>query len=678
MFSVARYDPTEGGAADKNTKLASLNNRLKRKRTETQDEAPKVNAQVIGSETRETSHQTENRAQNIVALEKVDAEAKKPHREKTKRTKIAEQDVTNESPSRVSHILDRFHKVQQKADTNNNAEAEDVPYADEPKVLADLVPVPQPSHSISRSKHVSHNTGLPAWLQNPVTLMSSSSKAFEDLSLTSRLQDNLKRCEYYRAFAVQAALLPVLLEDHLPEYRKDVLVSAPTGSGKTLTYVLPILQTLQGRRITRLRALVIVPTRELVQQVQFTFETLSSKLGLKIESLSATRPFAAEQNLLINDYEPSATSKVDILICTPGRLVDHLKLTAKFSLADLRFLVIDEGDRLLNQSFQAWSEEVELALKPLHTGTTSLPSFHNLIFARSEERCQKLIFSATMSTEPSLLAQLRLVRPVLYVIRDQEPTEQTQDGDLSRFTTPSSLVEFFVHCPSEVAKPLALLHVISRMDIKRALIFVNSNESAQKLASLLSLMQVGRCEAFTSTLTPQLRRRHLADFTGGANSGIHFLICSDLMARGIDIEVDTVINYDSSIPTRQYVHRAGRTARANKTGQAISIVEKHESSYWWRQIGGKKILRARPITRVTLFPKEDKPVILNPEDQESEIDDSASEAMSHSSESQNPVVSELDQSSTKVAATPQTELLDVDSSALQAIYDDALQSLQSR
>lgn len=720
MFTVARFDPSKQDANDKKEKLAFLNNRLKRKRTEDADPSQTVvQASVEPAKT-----------EVPIGIKPPDSDSpsKKPHREKKKKHNhknneeseaAANEDSGHDIPKNA-RIIEKFRKVQDRAAQLQSDVPEQLNQSSINVVgpIADLVPVPQPNKSVIKRQTVASNAGLPHYLQHPNLIETTLSLPFHKLNLSKKIRDNLGKCEFENAFAVQAALMPILLADHLAEDRQDILVSAPTGSGKTLTYALPILQVLHSRRITRLRALIIVPTRELVQQVQSTFESLSAKLGLRIEILSTTRSFSTEQDLLVNDYEPYAPSNVDILICTPGRLVDHIKSTPRFTLRDLRFLVIDEGDRLLNQSFQGWSAEIDEALKPLHDAVNS--STTDLFTTKSNERCQKLIFSATMSTDPSLLAQLNLINPALYLIQDRGVNANGEKEDLegedvvSKFTTPSTLLEYFVHAPDEVSKPLVLLHVIRRMNVSSALVFANSNESAQKLTSLINLCDVGRCEAFTSTLTPALRRRHLADFStiSSSSNKICFLICSDLMARGIDTNVACVINYDSSISTRQYVHRVGRTARAGHEGRAISIVEKHEGKYWWRQIGGRKIRRSHEIQRVTLFKKvqrkekqsqdgeeiqtDRKERVIDSEhdgvDKEEEEEESTaiakgspgsdsnsdpdSDSDSAASDSFNTRQTSDSQPPGSIARETQIHLIDVDHDELKAVYESALAKLQ--
>ncbi|CCG80626.1 ATP-dependent RNA helicase dbp6 [Taphrina deformans PYCC 5710] len=678
MFAVDRFDPQEQAKTEKQNKLASFNQRLKRKRghvdvvedTQTVQNRPSPAKSVYDQDIAESSTQNNDDGST----------ERKPHREKKQKSRpVSAETADDQSQSKVSHILDKFHKYQDKSNKLSTTVSSTEPADVAELVISDLAPVPQAIRVTTRKQPLAAGAGLPKYLQSPTVVSVRDTAPFSNFPLCKKIQENLAKCEFEHAFAVQAAMLPILLGRHLPEDRKDFLVSAPTGSGKTLTYVIPILQTLQSRRITRLRAIVIVPTRELVQQVQSTFESLSSRLGLKIESLSATRSFATEQRLLVNDYEPYAPSNVDILICTPGRLVDHIKSTPRFTLRDLRFLVIDEGDRLLNQSFQGWSLEIDEALKPLAESETQT---FDIFTTKSEERCQKLIFSATLSTDPSLLAQLNLVDPALYLVQNDAEAEI---DDVTRFTTPATLEEFFVHSPDSVPKPLVLLTTLQRMQVKNALVFTNSNEAAVKLSSLMNRLNLGRCESFTSTLTPSLRRRHLADFSSTTTpvaANISFLVCSDLMARGIDTTVSAVINYDSSISVRQYIHRVGRTARAGHTGRAISLVEESESKYWWNQIG-KKISRARPIQRVTLFPKQKKSDVQadidpgEPVESESDRDDSELDEAEVDARPRDGMARSMEVDGPEPVAIPQVELADVDQAALEETYQTALKSLQS-
>lgn len=180
----------------------------------------------------------------------------------------------------------------------------------------------------------------------------------------------------FPSFAVQTAVIPILLGQpqsctlYAPySPPRDLCVSAPTGSGKTLAYAVPLIEALRRRQLLRLRALVVLPTRDLVAQVRETLEAVSKGSGLRIGAVTGHHSFAHEQSQIVSDLKRGAASKggrskVDILIATPGRLMDHLGGTPGFTLQHLRYLVIDEADRLLNQSFQEWLPKILDALEP--------------------------------------------------------------------------------------------------------------------------------------------------------------------------------------------------------------------------------------------------------------------------------------------------------------------------
>ncbi|GAA6002747.1 uncharacterized protein JCM10292_002997 [Rhodotorula paludigena] len=444
-------------------------------------------------------------------------------------------------------------------------------------------------------------------------------------------------------FAVQTAVLPLLLPPsssppalYSPfKPPRDVCVSAPTGSGKTLSYVVPIVETLQRRIVTRLRALVLLPTRDLVGQVRETFESYARGTGLKIGVATGQHSFAHEQSVLVGDDVPAdlqgGASQVDILIATPGRLIDHLKATKGFSLQHLRFLVVDEADRLLTQSFHDWLPTVLSALKPsfsaaalvendlnaplrssrrekkapskgdkLPTADALAPGWWDAegkvgripsdVDERCQGSCQKLLFSATLSRDPAKIDALHLHRPVYISVEDAlDPHAEDEgvDNEL-KFTFPAELSEHMIISPAS-HKPLYLFHLLHTLSISSALCFTKSVEAATRLAKLVEFFEEARLEAagatsdekkkvvvkpYSSELAPAERKAVLRDFKKGE---VQMLICSDLIARGIDIpNVSHVISYDIPADMRKYVHRVGRTARAGNKGDAWSLVEEQE------------------------------------------------------------------------------------------------------
>ncbi len=362
--------------------------------------------------------------------------------------------------------------------------------------------------------------------------------------------------------------------------------------------------------MTRLRALVLLPTRDLVAQVRETFDGFSKGTGLKVGVATGQHSFAHEQSLLVSAASSSAqggSSLVDILIATPGRLMDHIRQTAGFSLQHLRFLVVDEADRLLTQSFHDWLPSILAALKPAPAAAAAalvLPTVSDALAPevwdagigrvasdvdeRAEGSCQKLLFSATLSRDPAKIAALHLHRPVYVSVEDAlDPHAEDDgvDGEL-KFTFPASLAEHMIFTPPS-HKPLYLFYLLHTVGVKAALCFTKSVEAAARLAKLVEFFEDARCaadpsatravvRAYSSELPNAERARILAAFKKG---DVQVLICSDLISRGIDLPaVDHVVSYDVPADMRKYVHRVGRTARAGRAGSAWSLVEDPEAA----------------------------------------------------------------------------------------------------
>ncbi|CUA68560.1 ATP-dependent RNA helicase dbp6 [Schizosaccharomyces pombe 972h-] [Rhizoctonia solani] len=415
-----------------------------------------------------------------------------------------------------------------------------------------------------------------------------------DLGINDRMRERLAELGIESLFAVQTVLLPFLMSTkalHCPyDPPRDACVSAPTGSGKTLAYVVPITEILSTRIVTRLRALVVLPTRELAIQVRETFDAIAKGRGLKASSKIAIatgqHSFAHEQSQLVSMSPPSVVhpapqyhSKVDILICTPGRLTDHLHGTPGFTLEHLRFLVIDEADRLITQSFQDWLAQVLEATQPLKLNfpVTELDEpYHS--------SCQKLLFSATLTHDPSKIVPLGLRDPRYFVVGDQSGVGAEEET----FAFPDTLSEHMCVC-SSAEKPLVLFHLVHTHGIRNALIFTKSAESTTRLVQLFEFFEAARSknlgeakcvtmQAYSSDLGNQERKNVIERFKEG---NIDLLVCSDLVARGVDIShVAHVVSYDIPVDMRKYVHRVGRTARAGRKGDAWSLVEDQEARYF--------------------------------------------------------------------------------------------------
>ncbi|OCF45515.1 ATP-dependent RNA helicase DDX51/DBP6 [Kwoniella heveanensis CBS 569] len=437
----------------------------------------------------------------------------------------------------------------------------------------------------------------------------------ENTVLSDRMKRRLKETGVEEFFAVQAAILPHLLPLRLLPFPytelHDYLISAPTGSGKTLAYSIPIVEILSKRVVTRLRALIVLPTRDLVVQVRDTLESLAKGTGLNIGAVTGQHSFAHEQSQLVADMTTpllGGSSKLDILIATPGRLMDHLTSTPNFTLQHLRFLIIDEADRLLNQSFQNWLSSVlsyirppenppkpSFGLKPWDKLDPAWLEAYGLEDRTGEwcdpiqSTCQKLLFSATLTRDPQKVAALALTSPKYYIVQSTSlPSVPTTIGE--QFAFPSSLSEKMLILPPHL-KPLNLIHLIHHAEygVDRALVFTKSVEATDRLVRLLEYFEDAYVlgggggkrvvvKGYTGELKAGERKKLLAEFGDGK---VNLLVCSDLIARGMDLPtVSHVVSYDIPLDMRKYVHRVGRTARAGREGTAWTLVEKQEALHF--------------------------------------------------------------------------------------------------
>lgn len=408
------------------------------------------------------------------------------------------------------------------------------------------------------------------WLNNPVTVSLSFQENVpveecRDIIESDQLVEGLKKAGYSFLFPVQAALLKNFAE------KRDYGVIAPTGSGKTLTFIIPIIKSLMGRKIIRLRALVIVPTRLLaVQALAVIQAVIDATPGCKLKAGCATGKTALsrEQREIFDATERK--SKVDILVCTPGRLVEHIRQTPDFSLLDLKFLVIDEADRLLEQEYQDWLELVVKSTEP--DSRLPNPFGHPMedVNWRGDLRLTKIILSASLTKRPAQLLHLRLDNPLLIKI---------VHGAADAVQMPAQMSHFYLAMP-EGKKPIAALFLLKHtklQDSLRTLIFANTSSSTAKLARFLKDCKVA-CFFVTAETDSNVSKNILADFASGKTN---VLVASDCLARGIDVpNIEAVINYDCPATVALYTHRAGRTARAGNTGSCYTILAPREAKHF--------------------------------------------------------------------------------------------------
>lgn len=443
---------------------------------------------------------------------------------------------------------------------------------------------------------------LPEWLSKPsviaVDLKESKTLISEQVGMDPRLIESLEKNGICYFFPVQRQVIPFLLKSlhpgtlYLePGFLKpnDICVSAPTGSGKTLAYVVPIVQSLSHRVVCSIRALIVLPVKDLALQVFKVFTTFASALDLKVGlAVSGHLSLVKEQDNLIRKCKTGFYSRVDILVATPGRLVDHLQKTPGFSLHALRFLVIDEADRMMQDVKQDWLEAVEeSALRKECVQEDSLTLGGCQKTFKPVHSLQKLLFSATLSQNPEKLELLNLFQPKLFTsVMSSESSEDHGDAAfvqkegqfIGKYTTPSGLSEYSCSVKNPSLKPLIILYFIAHLKFKQVLVFANTKETTKRLLHLTRGFGDISVKEFSSNLSSVKRERILKQFEQGK---VDLIICTDAMARGMDIQgVKWVVSYDCPIYVKTYVHRVGRTARAGRAGSAITLLEENQKDHF--------------------------------------------------------------------------------------------------
>lgn len=355
--------------------------------------------------------------------------------------------------------------------------------------------------------------------------------AFKNLGLPLVLLDTLVEQNYTVAYPIQEKAIPAILDGG------DLLGIAKTGSGKTASYVLPVLSRMLKRTKPKNRhidILVLVPTRELAIQVQDVFVQFCHHLPDHIKTMAVYGGVSINPQMI-------ALQNVNILVATPGRLIDLVESKA-VHLSNVATLVLDEADKMLNLGFK---DEM------------------NAIFKLLPSKRQNLLFSATLSSDLNAINEIILNNPTVVKIE-----EEKENLDLIHQTG------YFVS--SEKKGPL-LRHIIKSQNLQQVLIFTSSVYKADNVANKLRKNGI-EAEAVHSKKSQSARLNALANFKAGK---IRALVATDLLARGIDIEqLPCVINFELPRSPKDYVHRIGRTGRAGNKGLAITLVSNEEEHHF--------------------------------------------------------------------------------------------------
>ena len=715
---------TDGkGRKKKNIKESNSESKISSPDTETTKESP-------------TNHANGGNSLNDFSRDKNKApKRKEKHSRKDDAQTNGSVDVeTTESPDietskRESEVTDdlKHLSVRSKYVAAVSSSAAKPSAADQPELDAlpepeyhGLEPLPQPAPA-DMYADVDAASALPQWLRNPVIVPLSESVPVSDLSLSQATIQTLEDKGYKDAFAIQASVLPMLLRGP-KRHRGDICISAATGSGKTLAYTLPILEDIREKPVTRLRGLIIVPTRELVSQVRASFDVVGSKTGIKVGTAVGSKAFSEEQDLLVEKgqrYDPKAyeaenqktispeeellnwnfdeilgpkgtddiegyvidySSKVDVLICTPGRLVEHIESTRGFTLEHVEWLVIDEADRLLDENFQQWISIVLPQLEKTKQLDRREEAFFRTHRIPHQRNVRKIILSATMTRDISKIMSLKLSNPKLITLGNHLANMQNTEGNSAiegdaNLQLPATLDESALPLPDVENKPLYLIRLIetilpevelasenkarmsSQMDNHQdsesgehdgftssspsdsessssedmpqsphqsrarlpasstfgVLIFVNNNENALRLTRLISLLRPewsSQISSMTKSSSSSSGRKILRKFQ---KRELSILIASDRASRGLDIaNLSHILNYDVPTSLTSYVHRVGRTARAGRQGQAITLLGYHEARWFWNEIAKSPVVartadkKVKRMEKMAVPSKEDR------------------------------------------------------------------------
>jgi len=351
---------------------------------------------------------------------------------------------------------------------------------------------------------------------------------FEQFDLDSELLGGIKKAGYKKPTSIQQLVLPEAMAG------KDVLASAPTGTGKTAAFLLPAAQHLLDYPRTKPgfpRVLVLTPTRELALQISEQNELLTALTNIKTGVITGGVNYGSHKEIL--------TSTTDMLIATPGRLLEYIE-NEQFDAREIEVLILDEADRMLDMGF---AETI------------------NRIIAEARWRKQTMLFSATLEGSGVIKCAKEVLTDPVYLESNPSRKEKAK-------------IHQWLHLADNVEHKFKLLtHILKQEEVSRAVVFANKRETVQYLSGKLFGEELP-C-AWLEGKMPQDKRNSAVERLKKAE--VNVLVATDVAARGLDIDdISHVINYDMPRKADIYLHRIGRTGRAGNKGTAISLVEAHD------------------------------------------------------------------------------------------------------
>lgn len=351
---------------------------------------------------------------------------------------------------------------------------------------------------------------------------------FTEFHFENTLNEGIESLGYKSATPVQERCIPLILEG------KDIIATAQTGTGKTAAFLLPLINLIiNSGPDNHVKALIIVPTRELAIQIDRVMEGLSY-----FTSVSSIAVYGGTDGNTFSQEKKSLTEGADIVICTPGRLIAHLDMNY-VKVKELKYLVLDEADRMLDMGFY---EDIMKII-------SFLP-----------KKRQSLLFAATMPDKMRNLAKRVLHQPAEINIAISKPAEKIVQ------------IAYYVNEKQKIA---LIKHILISKQLRSVLIFCSTKSSTKTLSRELKLSGLAVNEIH-SDLEQSVRETVLMNFM---NRKLNVLVATDILSRGIDVEdIDLVINYDIPNDFEDYVHRIGRTARAQSDGTAITLIDEKSRS----------------------------------------------------------------------------------------------------
>ncbi len=358
---------------------------------------------------------------------------------------------------------------------------------------------------------------------------------FEELELNNNVLDALYDMHFDTCTPVQEKCIPEILKG------RDVLGVAQTGTGKTAAYLLPIMSKIDSGNYPEdaINCLIMSPTRELAQQIDQAMQGF----GYYLQGVSSVAVYGGNDGNRYDQELKSLRMGADVVIATPGRFISHINL-GNVDLSKVSFFVLDEADRMLDMGF---SEDIMTIAKGL------------------PKTCQTIMFSATMPDKINELARTLLKNPVEVKLAVSKPAEKIKQ------------TAYVCH---ETQKLGIIKNIFKQGDLKRVIIFCGAKQKVKQVSQALKRMKIN-CSEMHSDLDQAQRDEVMFQFKSGQ---IDVLVATDILSRGIDIDdIAMVINYDVPHDAEDYVHRIGRTARADRDGAAITLVSK-DDIYYFQQI----------------------------------------------------------------------------------------------